>query len=66
VGKRKRQSGRPADSPGDDDAVASIKLSSKPDVAEAHPPVRRPALLVVSIVLLAAWLVFLLVTALRG
>jgi len=32
----------------------------------SHPPQKNPALLALSILLLAVWLIFLLVTALRG
>jgi len=51
-------------------AARNESASAKPARAEAdarpavHPPVRRPILLAVSIVLFALWFAFLLLTAL--
>jgi hypothetical protein len=63
VGKRNRQAAKSSAHSSDSDQLAGGADAKPPTV---HPPARRPALLVVSILLFAAWLVFLLVTALRG
>lgn len=47
------------------DAIAKPAPSGIP-ISAAHPPQKHPLLLVLSILLFAAWFVFLLVTALSG
>lgn len=59
MAKRKKQQAKVTAS---SESVGNSALATR----QCHPPKKRPALLAVSVVLLAVWLVFLLVTALFG
>lgn len=62
MGKRSKQSRPVTKSAGKKPTEATEARQSS--VIIAHPPAKSPTLLAVSIVLFAAWFVFLLVTAL--
>jgi hypothetical protein len=63
VGKRNKQP-RKSPAEGAKRQPALAETPDQPAALVAHPPARNPTLLIVSIVLFAAWFVFLLVTAL--
>jgi hypothetical protein len=46
--------------------TAATGFASGPYLPVAHPPARNPTLLTVSVILFAAWFLFLLLAALSG
>ena len=63
MGKRNKQS-RKSPAEGAKRQPPAAETPDQPATLVAHPPAKNPILLAVSIVLFAAWFLFLLVTAL--
>ena len=47
-------------------ATAESAVTASPYLLVAHPPARNPTLLAVSVILFAAWFLFLVLAALSG